>query len=272
MPMIDSGYLAVSGRFDYSNTPVEANATSLQGVAAERKASFAEVAALINTDSSRSPAVPVAAKPTPAAASFKFWEKEDFSFGDIVDIINPLQHIPIVATLYRNWTGDKIGPAPRVIGGALWGKVAGLVGGLVNAVVEWWTGKDIGDHVYAMLFGEPKAVANTAIAAQGKTAPSVSETKPALIGSVSALGAEALAPPPAASPGLIEERAPIESTPRTGDPKSDSAAAATNQAEDVPALDRTPWPAASALHIFRKYDRSLDRIEDSRAPLLNYIA
>ena len=269
MPMIDSGYLAVSERYD--SNPADVNARP-QGVAAAHKSSFAEVAALVNTENSRNPAVPIAATPTPAVASFKFWEKEDFSFGDIVDIINPLQHIPIVATLYRNWTGDKIGPAPRVIGGALWGKAAGFVGGLVNAVVEWFTGKDIGDHIYAMLFGAPKAVADTAIAAQGKIAPSVSETKSAMVGSVSALGAEVLAPPPAAPPALVEVRAPIESTQRTGDPKSDSVAAETNQAEDVPALDRTPWPAASALHIFRKYDRSLDRIEDSRAPLLNYIA
>jgi hypothetical protein len=41
-------------------------------------------------------------------------------FGDFVDIINPLQHIPIIATIYRNRTGDTLGFASRVIGGGLW--------------------------------------------------------------------------------------------------------------------------------------------------------
>jgi hypothetical protein len=46
-------------------------------------------------------------------------------------------------------TGDRLGMAPRVIGGALWGRIGGFVAGLVNSVVEWFTGKDIGDHIYA---------------------------------------------------------------------------------------------------------------------------
>jgi hypothetical protein len=82
----------------------------------------------------------------------QMWEKPEFSFGDFLDIINPLQHIPIVATIYRNMSGDNIGMMPRVIGGALWGKLGGLVVGVVNAVVEWFTGKDIGDHIYAAVY------------------------------------------------------------------------------------------------------------------------
>jgi hypothetical protein len=82
----------------------------------------------------------------------QMWEKPEFSFGDFLDIINPLQHIPIVATIYRNMSGDNIGMMPRVIGGALWGKLGGLVVGVVNAVVEWFTGKDIGEHIYAAVY------------------------------------------------------------------------------------------------------------------------
>ena len=29
-------------------------------------------------------------------------------FGDFVDIINPLQHFPIIATIYRNRTGIRL--------------------------------------------------------------------------------------------------------------------------------------------------------------------
>jgi hypothetical protein len=75
-------------------------------------------------------------------------------FGDFIDIINPLQHLPIVATLYRNKTGETIGLASRVIGGALWGRIGGFVAGIANGVVNWFTGKDIGDHIYSAFFGK----------------------------------------------------------------------------------------------------------------------
>ena len=113
-------------------------------------------------------AEPTAAKP---AKSFSLWEKSDISFGDFLDIINPLQHIPIVATLYRNMTGDQIGLAPRIIGGALWGRIGGFVAGLVNAAVEWFTGKDIGDHIYAAIRGGAgNSTGNTAISGAGAPA------------------------------------------------------------------------------------------------------
>src|SRR3970282_788734 len=73
--------------------------------------------------------------PAKSEKSFSLWEQESFGFRDVLDIINPLQHIPIVATIYRNMTGDKLGMAPRVIGGALWGRIGGFVSGIVNAVV-----------------------------------------------------------------------------------------------------------------------------------------
>lgn len=92
---------------------------------------------------------------TESAKGFSLWENSAVGFGDFVDIVNPLQYIPIIATIYRNLTGDRIGMAPRVIGGALWGRIGGLVSGVINSVVEWFTGKDIGDHIYAALRHAP---------------------------------------------------------------------------------------------------------------------
>jgi len=103
-----------------------------------------------------------------AATNFHAWQDSDFSFGDFLDIINPLQHLPIVATFYRNWTGDQIGMAPRVIGGALWGRIGGMVSGIVNSLVEAFTGKDVGDHIYAAIFGEPDIKAERTVVAQTK--------------------------------------------------------------------------------------------------------
>jgi hypothetical protein len=119
----------------------------------EGRLSFSDIVADVTADSPNVPSSdPAKAK---SDKPVKLWEKEQFGFGDIVDIINPLQHIPIVATVYRHMTGDKIGLAPRVIGGAIWGRIGGFVSGLVNAVVDWFTGKDIGDHIYSALFGTP---------------------------------------------------------------------------------------------------------------------
>src|SRR4051812_37075024 len=118
MPIIDSGYVAVSGRHDdiaAADITAKSNQSNTSGIATERKPSFDDVATLIAAENKRSPAVP-AAKPAQSGPSLKFWEKKDFGFGDLVDIVNPLQHIPIVSTLSRHWTGDQIGPAPRVIG------------------------------------------------------------------------------------------------------------------------------------------------------------
>ena len=115
-----------------------------------------------------------------AATNFHAWQDGDFSFGDFLDIINPLQHLPIVATFYRNWTGDQIGMAPRVIGGALWGRIGGMVSGIVNSLVEAFSGKDVGDHIYAAIFGEPEIKAETTAVAQTKTL----ESAPALDGAI----------------------------------------------------------------------------------------
>lgn len=124
------------------------------GISPSRSTAYDKVAADVGSaapDSSTDSQEPPRSQP---GRPLRLWEKAEFSFGDLIDVINPLQHIPIVATIYRNMSGDQLGVIPRVIGGALWGRLGGLVAGVVNAVVEWFTGKDIGDHIYAALFGK----------------------------------------------------------------------------------------------------------------------
>ena len=79
------------------------------------------------------------------------WGKDGFTFADILDVINPLQHIPGVSKIYRELTGDEIGDAPRVLGGAIFGGVAGLLGASINSLVRRESGMDIEDHVVALL-------------------------------------------------------------------------------------------------------------------------
>ena len=95
---------------------------------------------------------------------FKAFGDDGPTFFDIIDIINPLQHIPIVSTLYRAWTGDELDPVPRIAGGALFGGLIGAVASLVNVVIEELTGGDLGEHVLTLFEGdddgEGRAVAN----------------------------------------------------------------------------------------------------------------
>ena len=61
----------------------------------------------------------------------------DMSFWDFLDIINPLQHIPIVSTIYREITGDTIQPSMRIMGDMLYGGVIGGMASIANAVVDF---------------------------------------------------------------------------------------------------------------------------------------
>ncbi|MDF1792000.1 MAG: hypothetical protein P1U88_08825 [Thalassobaculaceae bacterium] len=79
---------------------------------------------------------------------------DSFGFGDLLDVLNPLQHIPVVSTLYRELTGDTISETARMTGGALWGGPAGLIGALANTITERETGADIGATALAYVQGD----------------------------------------------------------------------------------------------------------------------
>lgn len=77
--------------------------------------------------------------------------EDGLTFFDILDIVNPFQHIPVLSSLYRTITGDTIDPAPRIAGGTLFfGPLGGAVAA-VNAIVEYETGDDLGSHAMALL-------------------------------------------------------------------------------------------------------------------------
>ncbi len=80
----------------------------------------------------------------------EFWGEDGFTFGDFVDLINPLQHLPVVSTIYRALTGDEISPGARIVGDTLFGGIPGLIGSVINTAVEEFTGKDLGEHAIAL--------------------------------------------------------------------------------------------------------------------------
>lgn len=85
---------------------------------------------------------------------FQPFGTDGFTFLDFLDIINPLQHIPVIGTLYRQMTGDEIDPASRVMGSTLFFGPIGTVASLANVMVSEATGKDVGEHVLAFFNDE----------------------------------------------------------------------------------------------------------------------
>ena len=89
-----------------------------------------------------------------AGHNFQAFGVDGFTFLDFLDVINPLQHIPLVGTMYRTITGDEIDPGSRIAGSTLFGGPIGTVVALANVTVEQKTGRDMGDHMMALLTGE----------------------------------------------------------------------------------------------------------------------
>lgn len=84
---------------------------------------------------------------TPAAPA----GDDGFSFWDLLDMVNPLQHIPVVNLAYRAITGDEIKPVSQIIGGGVFGGPVGLASGLVNVVIKEETGRDVMGNVVALV-------------------------------------------------------------------------------------------------------------------------
>lgn len=137
----------------------------------------------------------------------------EFGFSDLLDVVNPLQHIPVVSTLYRSLTGDQIGPVARVVGGTLYGGPIGAGMAVANAIMEQETGRDIGDTVLAMVTGDeapgngtpgdtlPQVAMTTDAAAQLQTAPATPAEVAAAAKAAPAAGQPQLLP---AAPGTIQ--------------------------------------------------------------------
>lgn len=69
-----------------------------------------------------------------------------FTFFDFLDIINPLQHIPVISTIYRSITGDQIDPGSRIAGATLFGGPLGTVLTSMDLAIKDKTGQDITEH------------------------------------------------------------------------------------------------------------------------------
>ena len=72
--------------------------------------------------------------------------KDGFTFFDFLDIINPLQHVPVISTIYRSITGDQIDPGSRIAGATLFGGPLGGALASMDVAIKHKTGLDIVEH------------------------------------------------------------------------------------------------------------------------------
>ncbi|MGH7089915.1 MAG: hypothetical protein ACREFQ_13545, partial [Stellaceae bacterium] len=116
-------------------------------------------------------AVAAAAAALPPSRPEAWKSASGFGFRDLLDIINPLQHIPIVSAVYRYLTGDRPGEAAQMAGDALYGGPVGVAVGLIGAATEDSQGHDLGERGLISLFGpEHGAAAATAVASAAPAA------------------------------------------------------------------------------------------------------
>ena len=81
-------------------------------------------------------------------------EGERFDVFDFLDMVNPLQHIPVLNYAYRYLTGDTIKPISAILGGAVFAGPVGAASGLVTTVVEQGTGGSLPESVLSLASGE----------------------------------------------------------------------------------------------------------------------
>ena len=128
------------------------------------------------------PAMPAVAAPQ---------ESSGFSFrhllSDLFDIVNPLEHLPVISTLYQHLTGHEIDTPEKIMGDTLYGGPLGFVCSLGDTIFKAVTGKDVGNTVYAFLTGQDSSTAVASNAASVVPAESISISPPDFSGFVNSL-------------------------------------------------------------------------------------
>lgn len=187
------------------------------------------------------------------------WSHGSFSFKDLLDIINPLQHIPIVDSIYRYLTGDEPSGGARIVGDAIYGGPIGLGVGVVSTMLTNSKGQGLGEQLLADIFGpsgssatvgKPKEMADASKAKLLQLAADRAEAAPAQPVDPTRLAATLFHSPAPISP------APAASTSSVSDASTASSAALPSigkAAATSDAASSATAAAASAKAAAQKY-------------------
>jgi hypothetical protein len=169
-----------------------------------------------------------------AKASNSGTQKEGF-FHHLLDVINPLQHLPVIGTIYRAITGERIGAVERIAGDTLYGGLWGAVSSVADVAFESLTGKSAEDTVLSWF----KSDTSTKVAQI--TAPTITATQslpsadtPALPSPSAADVASAQPDSGPNSPGVLAFSAALSAKGITGDMATRALAAYRRALAPVP--------------------------------------
>src|ERR1044071_10494535 len=86
-------------------------------------------------------------------------------FHHLWDVVNPLQHLPVIGTIYRAITGEHLDPVEKIAGDTLYGGLWGAVSSIADVAFESITGKSFEDTALALFKSDDKIkVASTKVA------------------------------------------------------------------------------------------------------------
>ena len=185
-----------------------------------------------------------------------------FSFNDLIDMVNPLQHIPVVGTLYRRITGDTINTVPKIAGDTLYGGLEGFAGSVADTIFEKVTGKSFGDTVYDVaknLFdggSSNDTPAATGIASTGSGSTAVAANEPSLFDRIENFFSSSPAQAPTTA---VASNAPVDTT-ATSVPSNAPALTAPAVVADA-SLDTLVIPAQETLvNAIRQFGSAADMV------------
>lgn len=204
---------------------------------------------------------------------------DNFSFSDLLDTLNPLQHIPVISSAYRAIAGEDIHPAARVAGDIIYGGAGGIASGIISvasatgdSLMESQTGHDATGHIVLAMLGEdgkqdapqetasPVMVADANMAAQQQ----IQQTPQAMIPQATTQPS-ATSQPPMPRPVMPRSMPTWQNTQLATASQNHSAAPAVPPAGIVPAntapVDAAPTLAAA--------DISSSDTATDKAPLLD---
>ena len=210
-----------------------------------------------------------AASPAEAGA----FGDDGLTFGDVLDVLNPLHHIPVLGNIYRKISGDTIAPAARIGGGALFGGPLGAAVAAATVVAASIMGREgsaLEDPGNAAPDGavpggwmvaaarparEPATPAGPAPA--GDAGRAITRTLPAARGGW--MVAAARAAPPAAGRATSEQPANVVAN-VPGDAQPAPAAARA----EPPAVRRGGWMVAAAYAVTDSMRREENEVRGAR--------
>ena len=141
------------------------------------------------------------------------------TWQDALDMVNPLQQIPIVGDIYRTLSGDRISGLARVVGGFMWGGITGGFAAAASAAyAETNNDQSPGEQMVAALFGTDDAPAPAdappptmlAEAVLPPTVPTQHQPPAQLAAASAAVIQDATAPIPAApTPPILQAGTPV---------------------------------------------------------------